>query len=63
MMKMSLILYVNQDLCELYIIEENRRDFAFITEDVVAEITPGDLCAVYPAHQNMCFTRKEVSLC
>ena len=62
-MKTGLILYINQDLCELYIVEENRRDFAFITEDVRTKIMPGDFCMVYPSYQNMRFTRKEVSLC
>lgn len=62
-MKTGLILYINHDLCELYIVEENRRDFAFITEDVYEKINEGDICVFYPSQQNMLFSKKEVSLC
>lgn len=62
-MKTGLILYINNDLCELYIVEENRRAFAFIPDGLQNKISTGERYVVYPHHQMMQFSRKEVSLC
>lgn len=62
-MKTGLVLYINNDLCELYVVEDNRRSFAFIPDDLRSKIDLGDRYVVYPHHQMMQFSRKEVNLC
>ncbi len=62
MMKTGVVLYINHDLCALYVVEEQRCSFAFIPKDF-HQIQIGCRYVVYKQRDCLSFFRKEVSLC
>lgn len=61
-MKTGVVLYINYDLCALYVVEEKRCSYAFIPKGF-SQIQIGCRYVVFNQKDCLSFSGKEVSLC